>query len=57
MSCIFHFPLNRSVFVLIFLGCLASIASPVGGQSTDEDARELRILIETGDYQEATDWV
>ena len=57
MSRIFRFPLHRSFYALIFLGCFAIIASPVGGQSTDEDASELRILIETGDYQEATDWV
>ena len=57
MNRIFHFPLHRSVFVLIFIGCIFSFSNPVNGQSTEEDARELRILIETGDYQEATDWV
>ncbi len=57
MNRIFHFPLHRSVIVLIFIGCIFSSSNPVNGQSTEEDARELRILIETGDYQEATDWV
>ena len=49
--------LIRFVCSLLILCGPVLLVSFAHAQSYDEDARELLLLIETGDYQEAIDWV
>lgn len=47
---------RRFLSLLVFGFSLIPLLA-LNAQPTDEDARELRLLIESGDYQEAIDWV